>query len=73
MRVAVFLLIMLVAIGYALRKGGGPERAMAAIAAGEGGLPSPSPLLRRDRRQARPRRLQPRHLQRNYRVYHLVL
>lgn len=33
MRVAVFLLIMLVAIGYALRKGGGPERAMAAIAA----------------------------------------
>ena len=32
MRVAIFLLIMLVAIGYALRKGGGPERAMAAIA-----------------------------------------
>lgn len=33
MRIAIFLLLMLVAIGYALRKGGGPERAMALIAA----------------------------------------
>ena len=33
MRVAAFILILLVAIGYALRRGGGPERAMAVIAA----------------------------------------
>ncbi|WP_422060851.1 hypothetical protein [Sphingopyxis sp.] len=33
MRIAVFLILMLVAIGYAARKGGGPERAMAIIAA----------------------------------------
>lgn len=33
MRIAAFLILMLVAIGYALRKGGGPERAMALIAA----------------------------------------
>lgn len=33
MRVAAFILILLVALGYALRRGGGPERAMAAIAA----------------------------------------
>ena len=32
MRIAAFLILMLVAIGYALRKGGGPERAMAFIA-----------------------------------------
>ena len=33
MRIAAFLILMLVAIGFALRKGGGPERAMALIAA----------------------------------------
>lgn len=33
MRVAAFILILLVALGYAARRGGGPERAMAAIAA----------------------------------------
>ena len=33
MRIAAFLILMLVAIGYALRKGGGPERALALIAA----------------------------------------
>ena len=33
MRIAAFLILMLVAVGYALRKGGGPERAMAVIAA----------------------------------------
>ena len=33
MRIAAFLIFMLVAIVYALRRGGGPERAMALIAA----------------------------------------
>jgi hypothetical protein len=33
MRVAAFILILLVALGYAARRGGGPERVMAAIAA----------------------------------------
>lgn len=33
MRVAAFILLLLLALGYALRRGGGPERAMAAIAA----------------------------------------
>lgn len=33
MRIAAFLILMLVAIGYSLRRGGGPERAMAWIAA----------------------------------------
>lgn len=31
MRVAIFLLLLLIALGYAARKGGGPERWMAAI------------------------------------------
>ncbi|WP_052071779.1 hypothetical protein [Sphingopyxis sp. MWB1] len=31
LRIACFLLLMLLAVGYALRKGGGPERALALI------------------------------------------
>jgi hypothetical protein len=33
MRIALFLVLLLIAVGYALRRGGGPERVMAVIAA----------------------------------------